>query len=44
VIIETATTIEPYFTLNLPNAKRFYEQERKQLQNLNPLYINQVLF
>jgi len=40
VTTETATTIEPYFTLDLPNTKRFYQQKRKQLQNLNTLYIN----
>jgi len=40
VITETPGTIELYFTLNLPNTKRFYKQKRKQLQNLNPFYIN----
>jgi len=40
VTTETAITIEPYFTLDLPNTKRFYKQKRKQLQNLNPLHIN----
>jgi len=40
VITETATTIEPHFTLDLPNIKRFYKQKRKQLKNLNPLCIN----
>jgi len=28
---ETATTVEPYFTLDLPNTKRFYKQKGKQL-------------
>jgi len=27
VVTETATTIEPYFTLDLSNAKRFYKQK-----------------
>jgi len=40
VTTETKTSIDPYFTLDLPNTKRFYKQKRKQLQNLNPLYIN----
>jgi len=37
---ETATTVEPYLTFDLPITKRFYKQKRKQLQILNPLYIN----
>jgi len=37
---ETSTSIEWYFTLDLPNTKRFYKQKRKQLQKGNPLYIN----
>jgi len=35
-----ATTIETYFTLDLPITKRFCKQKRKQHQNLRPLYIN----
>jgi len=37
---EVATTVEPYFTLDLPNTKRLHKQRKKQLQNLNPLHIN----
>jgi len=44
VITETAKTIEPYFTLDLPNTKCLYKQKRKQLQNVNPVYINLVLW
>jgi len=40
VTTETGTSIKPYFILDLPNTKHFYQQKRKQLQNLNPLYIN----
>jgi len=28
VTTETETTFEPYFTLNLPNTKRFYKKKK----------------
>jgi len=43
VTTETATGAEPYFTFDLPKTKRFYEERRKQLKKLNPLYISKVL-
>jgi len=36
VTTETATTIEPYFTLDIFQI----QTKRKQLQNLNPLCVN----
>ena len=45
--IETSTTIKPYFQQllkrDLPNTKRFYKWNRKQLQKLNPLCLHEVL-
>jgi len=35
VTTETAKTIEPHFTLDLPNTKRSYKQKRKLLQNIH---------
>jgi len=42
-----STTIETYFAAtienDLPNTKRFYKWIRKQLKNVSPLYLREVL-
>jgi len=42
-----STTIEPYFAAiiekDLPNTKRFYKWNRKQLKNVSPFCLSEVL-